>query len=327
MMGRHVIVALLGAARPEGWEFTERLLLAAQRQEGLRQSILESARRGAPGRLRPDARRHPRQQAAAVRRRRPRGRAYGSASTPTSRRSRWSSSGCARSRPTGPSEAQRSAALALATRGTSTSRCCAGGMRDVTATIARPRRSPTAPDGRPARGRGPLRRGDRRWPAAQELITAAVDDPDIRVAALAAALLTGTALRRPGTFDALARLANRLPATDREAPASASSRRRSRSPGPRRRPRRAASATAPSPTCCPGSRAMDSGGPREVAPLIAGDACRRPRRAGPRAARRRSARWSSACSPTAARACAASRSRRSRRRASTRPRRRPSRRC
>ena len=34
-----------GAAlwRPaEGWEFTQRLLLAAQRQEGLRQSILES---------------------------------------------------------------------------------------------------------------------------------------------------------------------------------------------------------------------------------------------------------------------------------------------
>jgi uncharacterized protein DUF5724/uncharacterized protein DUF4132 len=41
-MGRHVISALLCASRPEGWEFVERLLLAAQRQEGLRQSILES---------------------------------------------------------------------------------------------------------------------------------------------------------------------------------------------------------------------------------------------------------------------------------------------
>lgn len=42
-MDRHVIVALLRAARPEGWAFVERLLLAAQRQEGLRQSILEAA--------------------------------------------------------------------------------------------------------------------------------------------------------------------------------------------------------------------------------------------------------------------------------------------
>jgi hypothetical protein len=41
-MGRHVTSALLAASRPEGWEFVERLLLAAQRQEGLRQAILES---------------------------------------------------------------------------------------------------------------------------------------------------------------------------------------------------------------------------------------------------------------------------------------------
>jgi hypothetical protein len=41
-MGRHVTRALLVASRPEGWEFVERLLLAAQRQEGLRQVILES---------------------------------------------------------------------------------------------------------------------------------------------------------------------------------------------------------------------------------------------------------------------------------------------
>ena len=34
-VGRHVIIALLGAARPEGWEFTERLLLAAQRRGGV----------------------------------------------------------------------------------------------------------------------------------------------------------------------------------------------------------------------------------------------------------------------------------------------------
>lgn len=42
-MGRHVPIALLGAGRQEGWECVERLLLSAQRQEGLRQSILEVA--------------------------------------------------------------------------------------------------------------------------------------------------------------------------------------------------------------------------------------------------------------------------------------------
>lgn len=41
-MGRHVPRALLIAARPDGWEFIERYLLAAQRQEGLRQVVLET---------------------------------------------------------------------------------------------------------------------------------------------------------------------------------------------------------------------------------------------------------------------------------------------
>jgi hypothetical protein len=41
-MGRHVPAALLGAGWPDGWEYVERLLLAAQRQEGLRQAILEA---------------------------------------------------------------------------------------------------------------------------------------------------------------------------------------------------------------------------------------------------------------------------------------------
>ncbi len=43
IMGRHVLGALLSASRPEGWEFVEKLLLAAQREEGLRQAILEAA--------------------------------------------------------------------------------------------------------------------------------------------------------------------------------------------------------------------------------------------------------------------------------------------
>ncbi len=41
-MGRHVTRALLVASKPEGWDFIEKLLLAAQRQEGLRQVILET---------------------------------------------------------------------------------------------------------------------------------------------------------------------------------------------------------------------------------------------------------------------------------------------
>lgn len=41
-MGRHVTRALLTASRPDGWEFVEKLLLAAQREEGLRQVILEA---------------------------------------------------------------------------------------------------------------------------------------------------------------------------------------------------------------------------------------------------------------------------------------------
>jgi hypothetical protein len=42
-MGRHVTRALLCASRPDGWEFVENMLLAAQREEGLRQVILETA--------------------------------------------------------------------------------------------------------------------------------------------------------------------------------------------------------------------------------------------------------------------------------------------
>lgn len=41
-MGRHVTQALMSSSRADAWEFVERLLLSAQRQEGLRQAILES---------------------------------------------------------------------------------------------------------------------------------------------------------------------------------------------------------------------------------------------------------------------------------------------
>jgi hypothetical protein len=42
MMGRHVTRGLLCCSRPQAWEFMEKTLLAAQRQEGLRQVILET---------------------------------------------------------------------------------------------------------------------------------------------------------------------------------------------------------------------------------------------------------------------------------------------
>ena len=42
LMGQHVIVALLNANRSDGWDYIRRMLLAAQLQEGLRQSILET---------------------------------------------------------------------------------------------------------------------------------------------------------------------------------------------------------------------------------------------------------------------------------------------
>ena len=41
-MGRHITEAFLLADRAEGWELIEKTLLAAQRQEGLRQAILET---------------------------------------------------------------------------------------------------------------------------------------------------------------------------------------------------------------------------------------------------------------------------------------------
>jgi hypothetical protein len=41
-MGRHVTQALMSGSDPAGWDFVEKLLIAAQREEGVRQAILES---------------------------------------------------------------------------------------------------------------------------------------------------------------------------------------------------------------------------------------------------------------------------------------------
>ena len=43
VMGRYVIVGLLGSGRQDGWAYVLAMLRAAQRQEGLRQAILEAA--------------------------------------------------------------------------------------------------------------------------------------------------------------------------------------------------------------------------------------------------------------------------------------------
>ena len=49
VMGRHVISGLLRSHREDGWDYVMRLLRAAQRQEGLRQAILEAADEATPG--------------------------------------------------------------------------------------------------------------------------------------------------------------------------------------------------------------------------------------------------------------------------------------
>ena len=215
-MGRHVITALLGAARPEGWEFIERLLLAAQRQEGLRQSVLESVDEANPDafdRMLAVVLDHKLLRfAAAVR------TASGWLGLDADvtqiplveQRVRALAAYRA-------DQAKRSAALTSGDPWDSYVALCAGGTRDVITTLAEVEALAAAPAEN-------LRAVAVRYAAAtglvngQELLTAAVDDPDLRVASLAATLLDYHALRRPGTFDALARLASRLPATAREAP-------------------------------------------------------------------------------------------------------------
>jgi hypothetical protein len=216
IMGRHVIVALLGAARPEGWEFTGRLLLAAQRQEGLRQSILESADEGHPAAfdriLAVVLDNRLLRFAAAVR---AAGVWLGFGADVTQIplvEQRVRALAAYRS-----DQAQRAAALASADPWDVYVALCAGGMRDVTATIGEARALVTLPA-------ADLRAAAVRYAAAtaltsgQELVTAAVDDPDIGVAALAASLLNRNSLDRPGTFDALVRLASRIPGVTREVP-------------------------------------------------------------------------------------------------------------
>ena len=214
MTGRHVIVALLGSARPEGWEFAARLLLAAQRQEGLRQSILEAADEGHPAAfdrmLAVVLDNKLLRFAAAV-------RAAGvwlgfgaSAGDLPLAEERVRKLALFRS-----GARDRAAALRAADPWDAYIALCAGGMHDALATMAEARAlaGVTSPGLRAAALRYACATG---LTAGQQVIAQAVDDADIRVASLAASLLSAAGLRLPGTFDALARLISRQPAAPRQ---------------------------------------------------------------------------------------------------------------
>ena len=214
MMGRHVIVALLGSARPEGWKFVERLLLAAQRQEGLRQSILEAADEGHPAAfdrmLAVVLDNKLLRFAAAVR---AAGVWLGFAASVedlplVEERARKLT--LFRSSPS-----DRAAALCATDPWDAYVALCAGGMHDALATIpeARTLAGATSPDLRAAALRYTHATG---LIAGQQIIVSALDDEDLRVASLAASLLAPAGLKLPGTFDALVRLIPRQPAAPRE---------------------------------------------------------------------------------------------------------------
>ncbi|HEV2450544.1 MAG TPA: DUF5724 domain-containing protein [Streptosporangiaceae bacterium] len=215
VMGRHVIVGLLGCSRQEGWDYIGRLLLAAQRQEGLRQAILEAADEGHPAAfdhilgLVLDHRLL--RFAAAV-------RAAGV----------WLGFGAfvadipqveARVRKLAAFRADaagRSRALAGDDPWDAYLALCARGMHDVLATIpeAKALSHHASPDVRAAALRYAAATG---LLTGQHMLVAALDDPDIRVASLAAVLLAPAGLALDGVFDALTRLIPRLPAKTKTA--------------------------------------------------------------------------------------------------------------
>jgi HEAT repeat protein len=208
-MGRHVVVGLLGSSRTEGWEFVERLLLAAQRQEGLRQVILEAADEGCPGafdRILATVLDHKLLRfAAAV-------RAVGV----------WLGFGAsvadipqveARVRTLATfraSSAERTRALAGSDPWDAYVALCAQGMRDVQATIPEAQALARHPAPR-------VRAAAVRYAAAtglmpgQRIVATALDDEDVGVASLAVVLLSHDGWTLPGAFDALTRLIPRLP--------------------------------------------------------------------------------------------------------------------
>ena len=201
-MGRHVPIALLCAERPDGWECIERLLLSAQRQEGLRQSILEVADEARPEALRRMLAlilEHGLSRFASVARAAAvwlglelfAGRAAQARRARSSPRSRsWAIRMRAGPRP------------APARRSTSTSHCGRPATEDVHAAI-----ETAASVLRHARRRVPLQRGrllsQTRVDAAAAGLLQALDDEDLRVAATAVAplnqLAPGRRCRSPTT--------------------------------------------------------------------------------------------------------------------------------
>ncbi|MBO0815880.1 MAG: HEAT repeat domain-containing protein, partial [Actinobacteria bacterium] len=216
VMGRHVIAGLLGSSRPEGWEFIVRLLLAAQRQEGLRQAILEAADEGHPeafDRILAIVLDHKLLRFAAAVRAAGVWLGFGAQVAELAEaEDRVRRLAAFRADPDARGRALRSgdpwdAYVAL----------CARGMRDVLATIpeAEALTRHSAPDIRAAALSYAAATG---LTAGQRLVVTALDDADVRVASLAVALLGWGGQATHAAFDPLTRLIPRLPAKPRGAP-------------------------------------------------------------------------------------------------------------
>src|SRR5215470_7282853 len=209
IMGRHVIVGLLGAARSEGWEFVERLLLTAQRQEGLRQSILEAAHEGNPAafdRLLASVLDHNLLRFAAAVRAAGVWLGFGADVTDIPQvEARVRALAVYRA-----DKEQRAAALANGDAWEAYVALSAQGMREVFTTLPEAERlmRDASPDRR-ATAVHYLAATD--VYSADKLIVSALADDDIRIAALAAQVLDEEVLEEPGVFDALAGLVSRLP--------------------------------------------------------------------------------------------------------------------
>jgi uncharacterized protein DUF5724/uncharacterized protein DUF4132 len=216
MMGRHVIHALLGSSRRAGWEFTSRLLLAAQRQEGLRQVILEAADEAnldAFAYILGIILDNKLLRFAAAIRAAGVWLGFGANITDLPRvedrvRKLTAFLGSA---------TERALALGGGDPWDAYLALCAGGMRDVMATLDEMRQLAAAPS--PELRAAALRYAHASWLIpGEQVLAAALDDDDIRVAALAASLLSSSGLELPGSFEALTRLVGRLPPRSVEVP-------------------------------------------------------------------------------------------------------------
>jgi hypothetical protein len=209
IMGRHVVIALLRARRPDGWQYVENLLLTAQRQEGLRQVILEAADEGQPeafDRILNLVVEHRLTRFAST------VRAIGI----------WLGFGAEVSElPTAEQRLKQliayrqsgqevSAGLASSDPWDVYIALCVLGMRDVASSVPRAAVLATS-------GPDDVRAAAVRYLASTYLISAnrqlleVIQDPNLAVAALAASLVDNDRLKEPGAFVRLASLVDRLP--------------------------------------------------------------------------------------------------------------------